>query len=137
MAQDINVQYVSFYSAGSSALKVSPVVPLKTLTLPQKKKVKRVVIYMEPLALAAVVLALMMTVLLFVGFSQLTAARSNEEAMAAYVSMLQAENTALKAEYEQGLDLETIEENALALGMIPAEQAQQVHIQLEQQTKLP
>ena len=30
MAQNVDVQYVSFYATGSSALKVTPVVPLKT-----------------------------------------------------------------------------------------------------------
>ena len=131
MAQNVDVQYVSFYNAGSSALKVSPVIPLKTLTLPKKKKVKKVILYIDPLALVAVTLALVMTVLLSVGFVQLTNAWNEEAAMASYVDMLQAENAALQAEYDQGIDPQVIEENALALGMIPAEEVSQVHIQIE------
>lgn len=137
MAQNVDVQYVSFYTAGSSALKVSPAIPLKTLTVPKKKRVKRVMLFLDPLALAAVSLALVMTVLLSVGFAQLTNVWKEEAAMASYVNMLQAENIALQTQYDQGIDLQEIEENALALGLVPAEQITQVHIQLETQVTAP
>ena len=137
MAQNVDVQYVSFYTAGSSALKVSPVIPLKTLTLPKKKQVKRFTLYLDPLALVAVTLALVMSVLLFVGVAQLTNAWEEAAAMASYVNMLQEENAALQTEYDQGIDLQVIEENALALGMVPTEDVTQVHIQIETQNVTP
>lgn len=51
--------------------------------------------------------------------------------MQAYVAHLQSENTRLQVQYEEGYDLEVVEEMALALGMVP--EAQVRHITLETQ----
>ena len=130
MAQNVDVQYVSFYTSGSSALKVQPVAPLKPLVLPKQRKVKKLTLVINPLALAAISLALVMTILMSVGFAALTNARAEEAAMATYLNILHTENVTLQTEYAQGIDLQVIEDNALALGLVPAEQAAQVQIQV-------
>ena len=43
-------------------------------------------------------------------------------------AQLQAENEALAAQYAAGYDLEAVEQMALALGMVPKEQVEQVSI---------
>lgn len=131
MAQHVDVRYVSYYSAGSSALKVAPAIPLKTLTLPRKRKAKKMVLHVDPVAYAGILMAAVMTILLFVGFVQLNEAHNEEIAMAAYVATLERENQELKNTFESSYDLEHVEEVALALGMVPADQLKTVTIKTE------
>ncbi len=130
MAQRVDIRYVSYYSAGSSALKVTPAIPLETLELPRKRKLKRITLFLDPLALAGIVLATMMMILMAVGVTRLVDARNQEAVMTAYVASLKAENEDLQARYDMGINPEEIKETALAMGMIPVEQAKQVKIQL-------
>ena len=80
--------------------------------------------------MAAISLALVMSILLGVGITELNNVRQEEANMASYLNILQTENVTLQEAYAQGLDLQMIEDNALALGMIPAEEAQQREIRL-------
>ena len=139
MAQQLDVRYVNFYSAGSSALKVAPASPLETLELPRrtKKRAKKLVLYVDPVAIAGILMAAVMTVLLVVGFVQLNNARQEEIAMAAYVDSLQQQNQELAAEFQAGYDLAQVEEVALALGMVPQEQLQKVTVKTAEPAEEP
>ena len=128
MAQQLNVQYVNYYCAGSSALKVDTAVELKTLAFPRRRKIKKLVLHIDPVAFAGILIATVMTILLAVGFVQLNEARAEEIAMAAYVASLEESNEALKDTFESGYNLAQVEEVALALGMVPAEQLQTVTV---------
>lgn len=139
MAQQLDVRYVNFYTAGSGALKVAPVIPLETLELPRraKKKAKKLVLYVDPVAVAGIVMATVMTILLAVGFVQLSNARQEEIAMAAYVDSLQQQNQELVAEFEAGYDLNQVEEVAVALGMVPQEQLQKITVKTAEPVEEP
>lgn len=126
MAQQLDVRYVSFYSSGSSALKVTPVAPVKTLPLPKKRRAKKVLLLVDPVACAGILLAGVMAVMMTVGFVKLTAARNEEAAMASYVSSLEVENKELKEAFAENCDLEEVKKVALALGMVPVEEANHV-----------
>ena len=126
MAQQTVVQYVSFYTEGSAARKVIPLVSLDPVKKPKTKKKKLLKILVDPISLAAIVMSFMMLLLMGVGVVQLNAARENTARMAQYVEQLQNENQVLTDRFENELDLEDVERNALALGMIPAEQADTV-----------
>lgn len=130
MAQQLDVRYVNYYSAGSSALKVAPVAPVKTRTLPRKQKAKRLVLCVDPIACIGIVLATVMTILIIVGVVNLNAARQEADAMSAYVNALEQENAALKAEFEEKCDLEEVRTVALALGMVPMDQVEHVTIDM-------
>ena len=54
MARQMDVQYINYYCAGSAALKVAPAIPLNTLELPQKKRAKKVVVRVDPIACAGI-----------------------------------------------------------------------------------
>lgn len=136
MSQRLDVRYVNFYSAGSSALKVTPAIPLETLTLPKRKKLRRITLHIDPVALAGIAMAAVMMILMAVGFSELVTAREAEVTMAAYVDTLEKENAALEEAFVTALDLDAVERNALALGMVPAEQAEQVVIQVSADNKV-
>lgn len=129
MAQQLEVRYVNYYCAGSSALKVAPAIPQKKLAIPRKKKVRNRVIHIDPVAYAGIAMAVLMTIFMFVGFAQLNAAQKEEIAMASYVETLRQENKELTATFEAGYDLAQVEEVALALGMVPANDLKKVIIE--------
>ncbi len=130
MAQRLDVQYVCFYTDGSAARKVAPTVPLKTIRLPQIKRMKRIVLRVDPVALAGIFVAAVMLVLMVVGVVQLHTARQQLDTMTAYVNNLQMENELLEDTFHRGYDLQEVERTALALGLVPKEQVKHVTVQV-------
>ena len=130
MARHTDVQYIRFYTEGSAARKVAPVAPLKTMKLPKIKKHKRVTVFLDPMAVAGIAMAVMMAVLMIVGVVRLINARQEMAAMSQYVQTLREENVSLTQEFADGYDIEEIERTATALGMIPKEQAQHITLRL-------
>ena len=130
MARKFDVQYVHFYTDGSAARKLASAEPMETMRLPKVKKKKRIVVPIDPVAVAGILMAAMMLVLLTVGVVQLRSARQGATQMAAYVDTLQAENTLLQSTYDASYNIENVEETALALGLVPREQVAQVRMQL-------
>ena len=130
MARKFDVQYVRFYTDGSTARKVVTAEPVQTVRLPKATKSKRIVLTIDPVATAGILMAAMMLVLLVVGVFQLRSARQGVTQMAAYVDTLQAENTVLQDTYNASYDIEYVEKTALALGLVPREQVRQVRMQL-------
>lgn len=126
MAQLSKVQYVQYYTDGSAARKMAPKTPLKTAKLPRAKRQKRLTIYVDPLAIAGIALALVMLVLMVIGVVQLRSAQAETVAMAKYVDSLEQENQLLQNTYTSGYELEEVERVALALGMVPEEQVQHI-----------
>lgn len=130
MARHTDVQYIRFYTEGSAARKVAPVAPLKTIKLPKIKKHKRVTVFVDPMAVAGIAMAVMMAVLMIVGVVRLINARQEMAAMSQYVQTLREENISLTQEFSDGYDIEEIQRTATALGMIPKEQAQHITLRL-------
>lgn len=128
MAQRLDVQYVQFYTDGSAARKVAPMAPLKTMKLPEIKKIKRLVLHIDPVAIAGICMAVFMIVLMLVGAAQLSAQRQQLNEMTMYVEDLRVENQILENRFDQRCDLEQIERTALALGMVPEAQVRHVTI---------
>jgi len=133
MARQLDVQYVQFYTDGSAARKVATVEPLKQMKLPKVKKQKRRVFHVDPIAAMGIVVSVFMLVLMFVGVSQLQNAQQRADAMQMYVNRLETENASLTETYETSYDLQKVEQTALALGMVPREQAQYVTIHVPMQ----
>ena len=131
MAQRVDVQYIHFYTQGSAAKQVLPAQKQQTSTLPkmQKKKVRRV--YVDPVAVLGAGVAVCMLVAMVVGVVRLQNAQKKTVQLTSYVEQLEMKNAALQAQYDEECDLEAVKETALALGMIPAEQATRTAIQVE------
>ena len=131
MAQRTDIQYIRFYTEGSTARKIAPVDLRKTIRLPKiQKKYKRHTLYIDPVAIAGIAMAVVMMVLMLVGVTQLVNTRQQLQTMASYVDTLQQENASLQATYESGYDLEAVEQTALALGLVPKEQVRHVTIRV-------
>lgn len=131
MVQRVDIQYVRFYTQGSVARKVAPAISVHTGALPQIKKRKVQRIYLDPVALLGTAVAVCMLIVMLVGLSSLRAEQQKTESMVSYVEQLRQENEALHAQYAEECDLEKIEETAVALGMIPREEAPHIAIQVE------
>lgn len=138
MAQQAAIQYVKFYTAGSAARKIQVAAPPKPVHKTKVAKQQKILIRVDPLAMVGTLVALVLLVLMVVGVFRVQSARERSAQMAQYVQTLKTENRMLQNTYDTGYDLEQVEKTALALGMVPAEQVQQVAIQMEvPQTEQP
>ena len=132
MARQFDVQYISAYTDGSAARKLELPKPRKsTRRKPSARRSKKIVLYVDPLAILGILVAGIMMIALTVGVCKLVDARQEMLAMDSYVQTLRQENAQLQEEYEAGYDLEDVRQTALALGMVPAEQAQHVQVQVQ------
>ncbi len=130
MAHRTDIKYIHMYTQGSAARKIEPVAPWKTMNLPRIKKQKRVVLHVDPVAILGIVVAAVMLIAMFVGVAQLRSVQQEASVMEQYVDTLKNDNNVLEDAYNS-IDLQQIEQMALALGMVPAEQVQNISIRVE------
>lgn len=128
MARRPDVQYIRYYTDGSAARQLEPKPQRKKHPLPKVKKQPQLVLYIQPMAIVGILLSAVMLVMMITGSLELYHAKNEKEAMAEYVQKLSDKNREDRAEYEESLNMETIEKSALAIGMIPQEQAKQITI---------
>ena len=121
MVQKPKIQYIGqFYVYGSEA---------RALELEQKKQAKTKLplakletiekIYVDPVALAAIGVAVLMLVVMLFGAVRLQEDWNAYQQMHDYVTDLKTENAQLTHIYQGGYDLEDIEMKALAMGLVP------------------
>lgn len=134
MALQPDIQYVPFcYVDGSTARKVQPQ-PMKKASAapaPKRRRAKRKVIAIDPVAIGGIVVAVVMLVMMLSGFAKYTACQEQNRMMQDYLTSLQLENAQLQQNYESNIDLEYIQDMADSIGMVPAEDVQQVQIEVE------
>lgn len=131
MAQGVSVQYVQFYTQGSVARRILPAKKVQTAQPPKVRKQKVQRIYVDPIAALGIVVAVCMLVMMAVGVGQLRNVQQQTARMEQQVEQLQMENHLLQAEYAAQCDLDAVEKTALALGMIPQQEAMHVSIAVE------
>jgi hypothetical protein len=131
MAAKPDIQYVTqFYSYGSEA----KVLQLKTAKKKQKTQLpkavpqQKIMVAVDPVAVAGIVIALMLVVLMVVSAQSYMDVCNEYAVMTERVVELQNDNVLDQQKYREMYDLADIEEKALALGMIPMEDAQVVII---------
>ena len=132
MASRTEIQYVRFYTDGSAARKISPAVSaFKAFTQPQIRKKKRVLIHVDPVAILSIAVAVCMLVCIGVGVARTLKMQEQTDQMQRYLLQLQEQNASLQEEYDASYDLQNVKQTALALGMIPKEQAQRITLEVE------
>ena len=131
MARRFDVQYINAFTDGNAARKLELPQPRKTTHKRTAKHPKRIVLYVDPVAILGILVAGVMMVLLAVGTVKFLNVRNDMTAMDGYVHTLRQEHAALQEEYDAGYDIEHVRQTALALGMVPMEQVQQVQIQVQ------
>lgn len=131
MVQKPDIQYVTqFYSYGSEAkvLELKPAKKKKKAVLPVARPEQKIQIQVDLVAWGGILIALAMVVLMAVSVNSYLNVCNEYRAMTNQVITLQNINVEKQLEYEKLYDLNDIEQKALALGMIPAEEAEVVTI---------
>ena len=118
------IQYVGqFYVYGSEAQAVA-VKRRPQFQLPKPKleleKIEK--IYVDPVALIGLAVALVMLVCMVVGACQIHSSWQEYKQMSHYLSVLQQENARLEHNYHISYDMAEVEAKALAMGMVSVDQ---------------
>ena len=124
----VNNRYIQFYTAGTAAVKVAIQEEQNWLPIPEARPVKKTVIRIDPISVLGFAVAICMLFLMAVGVNHLNSARREVNALEHYIAQLTAENNDLQQTYSVGYELRDIEQKALNLGMVPAEEAETYHI---------
>ena len=120
MAKREDIQYVRYYAYGSAAVKTQPEQRRSVRTEAQPvPAAEPIPVPFSPVAVFGAAVAVVMLVLVLVGFVQLNRQNNEIQTMELYMSSLKSENYALNKEYQAGYDLEEIRKIAEAKGMIP------------------
>ena len=132
MDQKPVIQYVGqFYVYGSEVKAPKKKQPAPKVFLPKKPKTeKERRIYVDPVAVGGIVLAVVVLVALVVGAVQLTVSMKQYNQETEKLTELKRENAKLEHAYRTALDLDAIQERAEALGMIPAEEAEKMTVRV-------
>ena len=131
MNQKPKIQYVGqFYVHGSEARKLQleqekrqakTKLPLAKIQAIEK-------IYVDPVALAGIAVAVLMLVTMVLGAIQLKRDWDQYEQVAAYVSELKKENARMSHLYRSSYDLEDIKTKAVSMGLVPKNELQTMSV---------
>ena len=125
VTQKPKIQYVGmFYVHGSEAKKLQEEQRRKEARtkLPLERLRKMEAIYIDPVALISIAVAVLMLVTMVYGVLRITRDWAEYRQMSAYVSELNLENANLYQQYRENIDLEDVYTKAVALGMLPVEE---------------
>jgi hypothetical protein len=132
MAYKPEIQYIEqFFIPGSEAPQLQPQRGGQPARKPRVQQEKKIRILVDPVAMLGLVVAVTMLVLMAVGVYQYNAASRRNEAVSDYLLQLQDTNITREYQYRTKLDLNKIAEQAKALGMIPASEAQTITVHVE------
>ena len=133
MVKKPEIQYIDkFYVYGSEAkvLELKPKRRIKTI-LPLSAPDKTIKIPVDPVAIGGIVVAVALLVTLVIGCVQYVQVYRQYRTMMDHVVVQQNMNVELRENYRSQIDLVEIRDKALALGMIPKENAPVITIRAE------
>ncbi|MBE6947250.1 MAG: hypothetical protein E7454_03230 [Ruminococcaceae bacterium] len=131
MAMRPEVRYINSYVSGNLAYQPErKPQKKKSVQLPKAKIAKKQCIRVDVVALGGIMVALVLAIMLLVNMVQMNNAKAQAQVMSDYVSSLQKENEQLQNTYRSSYDLEEVREIASAMGMVPAEQAPHLQMQV-------
>ena len=133
MAQKPEIQYIGqFYVHGSEARKLAQKNEQKKakteLPAGRFEQVRKV--YVDPLAIGSILMAAVFLVTMVMGALSMQTAWQELGTAQQYVYELETRNSVLTAQYRAGYDLEEVRSAALAMGMIPLEEAQTMQLRV-------
>jgi hypothetical protein len=133
MAQKPEIQYIGqFYVHGSEAKKLARKTEQKKakteLPLHRFERIRKV--HVDVLAISSILVAAVLMVTMVMGTLSLQSAWQELHIAQEYVYELESANATLAAQYRSGYDLDEVRSAAIALGMIPVEEAQVVSLRV-------
>ena len=140
MNQKPKIQYVGqFYVHGSEAkalqLQEEKRQAKTKLPLVRIQKIEKV--YVDPVALAGIAVAVVMLVTMVLGAIQIKRDWNQYEQVSSYVSELKKENARKNHAYRMSYDLADIETKALAMGLVPRSELETVTVSVTVPEKVP
>ena len=124
MAQKHDIQYVGqFYVHGSEARALAEKQQQNKHILPLERLRNVQVVYLDPVALFGLAVAVFMAVTMVLGATSIKASWNEYETMQNYLTGLKETNAELNVQYSHGYDLAAVESAAIALGMVPKSEA--------------
>lgn len=136
MALQPDIQYVPFYYVeGNTARKAERrAAPAKAAPVPapKRRRSRRKTVAIDPVAISGLLAVVVLLCAIMVSFVQYGLSAQRNARMSQYISQLESEQAQLQQQYEAGYDLDDIRDIAGALGMIPAEDAPQIQIDVTQ-----
>ena len=133
MVRKPDIEYIDkFYVHGTEA-KIIEFAPNKTkakTSLPKPLQEKKTCIVIDPLALCGIVVAVVMILVMAVGLLDFKAAVDQNAAVSQRLENLRNEHIMLEYQYRTSYDATHVEETVVALGMIPAEKAPVVALEV-------
>lgn len=131
MAMQPEVRYINAYVSGTAACQPEKKPQKKqSVRLPKAKKQQKLVIPVDMVAVGGILAAVILSVALLVGLTQMHQAQQEARALKDYAISLQEENQQLQDTYTSGYNLEEIRDIALKMGMVPVEDVPHMQIQL-------
>ena len=133
MAQKPEIQYVGqFYVHGSEAKKLAQKTEQKKAKteLPKHRFERVRKIHVDVLAVSSLIVAVVLMITMVAGTLAMQTAWQELDTARQYVYELENRNAVLTAQYRSGYDLEEVRSAAVALGMIPVEEAQVMKLQV-------
>lgn len=141
MDQKPVIQYVGqFYVYGSEVQAQKKKEEKKRYTLPKMPRLQRDhCIYVDPVAVCGIAVAVVMLVALVVGAIGLHDAMDRYNAQSAVLASVKRENARLEHQYRAGLDLEAVQARAEKLGMVPIEEVEtkRIHVNVKTPAEEP
>ena len=134
MTRKPEIQYIGqFYVHGSEAraleLQEKKKQPKTILPIAKLEKIEKV--YLDPVALVAIAVAVFMLATMVLGVLELHQDWQEYRQVSAYVETLRLSNREKVEAYRASYDLKDVKVKAMAMGMIPKAEAQQMTIQVE------
>lgn len=131
MAMQPEVRYINAYVSGTAACQPEKKPQKKqSVRLPKAKKQQKLVIPVDMVAVGGILAAVILSIALLVGLTQMHQAQQEARALKDYAISLQEENQQLQDTYTSGYNLEEIRDIALKMGMVPVEDVPHMQIQL-------
>ena len=129
MASKQTERYVRYYTFGSAAEKLEhqQIRPALPKMKPEKK---RRPIAVDPVAAFGCAVAFLLAVLMVVGMFRLHNINTQLRQEEIRITALEKEQRMLQERYEEGFDLNEIRAAAASMGMIPAEEAARVQVEV-------
>ena len=134
MAHNADIQYIQhIYTSGTAARKLTRKKavhksPLPKLIPTNLEPDQKITISVDPLSVCAIAFAIILVVVMVVSLMQFSVAYRENVALQEYVFELRNTKAQLESVYRSSFELSKVESQAIALGMIPAEEAQILQI---------
>lgn len=135
MAGKADIQYVNpYYTSGTAAKKVALKAPRKKKPIPLFEPLmtaqpeEKIIVKLDPVSLCAIAVCAVLVALMVVSLFQYSTAYHRNVELQEYVYTLEGDHARLEQQFRNTFHMEDIREQALALGMIPAEEARTIQV---------